>query len=230
MPMARRVASAPAAEAPSASADTRERILDAAERLFARDGFSGATLRGITQAARVNLAAVNYHFGGKEALYRDVFMRRIRPMNQARFAALDAAERAHHPAPIPLPALLDILLRPIAALIDTAGAEVHPFVRVMARNLVEPPPFMEKVILAEFGPALVRFAPHLLRALPHLDRSTLLWRARFVIGAANVTFGRMQLVERRLRELGAPTDGETILRQLVAFAAAGLLAPEPATP
>ena len=67
----------------------------------------------------------------------------------------------------------------------------------------------------------------MLRALPHLDRATLLWRARFVIGAANVTFGRMQLVERRLRELGARTDGETILRQLVAFAEAGLLAPAP---
>lgn len=209
------------------SAETREKILDAAERLFARDGFSGATLRDITRAARVNLAAVHYHFGGKEALYRAVFVRRIRPMNLARAAALDLAEAAHGEQPISLRTLLDMLLRPIAELSDTAGTEVHPFVRVMARNLVETPAFMEKVVLAEFGPAVGRFVPHLLRALPHLDQASLLWRARFVIGAANITFGRMQLVERRLRELGTPTDGETILRQLVAFAEAGLLAPAP---
>ena len=212
------------------SDDTRESILDAAERLFARDGYAGATLRAITRAAGANLAAVQYHFGGKEALYREVFVRRIRPMNLARAAALDAVESRRAGDAVPLRTLLEILFRPIADLIETAGAGVHPFVRVMARNLVEPPPFMEKVILAEFGPAFARFAPHLLRALPHLDQATLLWRARFVIGAANVTFGRMQLVERRLRELGAPTDGETILRQLVAFAEAGLLAPEPARP
>jgi AcrR family transcriptional regulator len=212
------------------SDDTRESILDAAERLFARDGYAGATLRAITRAAGANLAAVQYHFGGKEALYREVFVRRIRPMNLARARALDAVESRLEAGAIPLRTLLEILFRPIADLIETAGSGVHPFVRVMARNLVEPPPFMEKVVLAEFGPAFARFAPHLLRALPHLDRAALLWRARFVIGAANVTFGRMQLVERRLRELGAPTDGETILRQLVAFAEAGLLAPAPAVP
>lgn len=210
------------------SDDTRERILDAAERLFARDGHDGATLRAITRSARVNLAAVNYHFGGKEALYRAVFVRRIRPMNVARVAALEAAERGQDRRPLPLRLLLDILLRPIATLIDDAGDQTHPFVRVMARNLVETPAFMEKVMVEEFGPTVGRFVPHLLRALPHLDQATLLWRARFIIGAANITFGRMQLIERRLRDLHAPTGGETILRQLVAFAEAGLLAPAPA--
>ncbi len=211
----------------SASDGTRERILDAAERLFARDGHAGATLRAITRTARVNLAAVNYHFGGKDALYRAVFVRRIRPMNEARLAALDRFERAGT-TPIPLRELLEIIFRPIADLIETAGAEVvHPFVRLMARNFVETPAFMDKVVHEEFSPAAARFTPHLLGALPHLDHATLLWRARFVIGAANITFGRMRLVERRLRDLGARTDGDTILRQLVAFAEAGLLAPVP---
>lgn len=211
----------------SVSNDTRESILDAAERLFARHGLDGATLRAITQAARVNLAAVNYHFGGKDALYRAVFVRRIRPMNVARLANLEVAEREAGMSAIPLRVLLEMIFRPIADLIETAGSEVHPFVRVMARNLVETPTFMEKVVHDEFGPVAVRFAPHLLRALPHLDQATLLWRARFVLGAANITFGRMQLIERRLRDLGTPTDGRTILSQLVAFAEAGLLAPAP---
>lgn len=212
------------------SATTRERILDVAERLFAEAGFPGATLRRITAAARVNLAAVQYHFGGKEALYREVFRRRIRPMNEERLRLLALVEAARPGALIPLRELLEILLRPVATLIDTAGAGVHPFARVMARNIVEPPPFMEKVIAGEFAPLIQRFVPHLLRQLPHLDPATLLWRARFILGAANLTFGRMRLVENRLRELGAPTDGDTILRQLVAFSEAGLVAPAPSSP
>ena len=94
------------------SDDTRESILDAAERLFARDGYAGATLRAITRAAGANLAAVQYHFGGKEALYREVFVRRIRPMNLARAAALDAVESRRAGDAVPLRTLLEILFRP----------------------------------------------------------------------------------------------------------------------
>ena len=60
---------------------TRERILDTAERHFATYGFSGTSLRALTEEAEVNLAAVNYHFGSKEALYEQVFVRRVAPMN-----------------------------------------------------------------------------------------------------------------------------------------------------
>ncbi|MBC8011288.1 MAG: TetR/AcrR family transcriptional regulator [Burkholderiales bacterium] len=218
----------PAASTASAApevAATRDDILDAAERMFAEHGYAGATLRLITAAARVNLAAAHYHFGDKEALYRAVFTRRIQPMNTLRLADLEAAEAAAGKRPVPLRTLLVILIRPIAALLDTAGTGVHPFARVMARLIVEPPPFMEKIVAAEFGSVIARFVPHFLRALPHLDPATLLWRARFVLGAANVTFGRMRLIERRLQEIGAPTDGDTILAQLVAFAEAGLGAP-----
>lgn len=207
---------------------TGDHLLDVAETLFARHGFSGATLRRITERAGVNLAAVHYHFGGKEALYRAVFVRRIRPMNLARIEMLSAAEAIDGKgASIPLHTLLEILIRPITTLIDSTSPEVHPFARVMARTLVEPEPFMEKAVAEEFRPLLDRFVPHLLRHLPHLDQATLLWRARFLIGAATVTFGRMNLVERRLRALGAPTDGGTILRQFVAFAEAGLSTPSP---
>ena len=67
---------------PPHSTDTRERILDAAERLFAERGFAGTSVREITDAAAVNLGAVNYHFQSKENLYAEVFARRVAELRQ----------------------------------------------------------------------------------------------------------------------------------------------------
>lgn len=76
-------------------ARARERLLDAAERLFAERGFRATSVRDITAAAGCNVAAVNYHFGGKEPLYREVLQRRLRALREARIAG---AERALHEA------------------------------------------------------------------------------------------------------------------------------------
>jgi len=73
--------------------ETRTRILDAAEELFMQHGFEGTSMRLLTSKAGVNLAAVNYHFGSKDALIEAVFRRRLDPMNAARVAALDRLER-----------------------------------------------------------------------------------------------------------------------------------------
>src|ERR687898_3414167 len=72
--------------------ETRTRILDAAEELFMQHGFEGSSMRALTTSAGVNLAAVNYHFGSKDALIEAVFRRRLDPMNAERIAALDGLE------------------------------------------------------------------------------------------------------------------------------------------
>src|SRR5499427_8524856 len=79
-------------DAPRSSA-TQEKILDSAEELFMEHGFEATSLRAITAAARVNLAAVNYHFGSKEELFQAVLSRRLDPMNQQRVELLDRLER-----------------------------------------------------------------------------------------------------------------------------------------
>src|SRR6185503_14026354 len=77
--------------------ETRTRILDAAEALFMQHGFEATSMRHLTSTAEVNLAAVNYHFGSKDALIEAVFRRRLDPMNAARIAALDELEKQNHP-------------------------------------------------------------------------------------------------------------------------------------
>src|SRR5258708_30447003 len=70
--------------------DTKQRILDSAERLFAEYGFAGVSLRAIIADAKVNLAAIHYHYRSKEALFDAVILRRLEPINRARLPVLDA--------------------------------------------------------------------------------------------------------------------------------------------
>ena len=77
--------------------DTKETILDSAEQLFAEQGFAPTSLRAITARAGVNLAAVNYHFGSKADLSREVLARRLEPLNRERLRLLDACEATGKP-------------------------------------------------------------------------------------------------------------------------------------
>src|SRR5204863_5155785 len=90
---------------------TRARILNVAEELFGERGLDRVSIRDITNTARVNLAAINYHFGSKEDLIAAVFERRVVPVNQARLTALDAVEQSakRHPK---LEDILEAFIRP----------------------------------------------------------------------------------------------------------------------
>lgn len=75
----------------SSSADkgVRDRLLDSAEELFCEHGFDGASIREIAASADCNIASVNYYFGGKEKLYREVWRRHLMIMLDARIASID---------------------------------------------------------------------------------------------------------------------------------------------
>src|SRR3954466_13792496 len=92
--------------------DTRERILDTAERLFAERGFGATSLRSIIASAEVNLAAVHYHFRSKEALLEAVIVRRLEPLNRERLELLDQYEREAGKWGPSLEQILDALLSP----------------------------------------------------------------------------------------------------------------------
>ena len=83
-----------------ATPDTRERLLDAAEVLFAENGFDATSVRAITTWADANLAAVNYHFQAKVVLITAVFERRIRPINRHCSYSSRPAPRARRRHPL----------------------------------------------------------------------------------------------------------------------------------
>ena len=81
----------------SSQTDTKDRILDVAEELFAAKGYQATSLRAITSKAGVNLAAVNYHFGSKESLVAEVIIRRVVPLNEERLQKLERADSGEAP-------------------------------------------------------------------------------------------------------------------------------------
>src|SRR5436305_11054782 len=107
--------------------DTKQKILDAAEKLIAEQGYAGTSLRQIIGSAGVNLASIHYHFGSKDDLLHQMMLRKAGPVNDRRIELLDryAAESAG--APLPVEKVLDAFFAPM---VETANANPQ-FIRVM---------------------------------------------------------------------------------------------------
>ncbi len=197
---------------------TRERILGVAETLFARHGFAGASLRQVTAAAKVNLAAVNYHFGSKESLIEEVFRRRLDELNRHRLDALAAvAAKPEHT----LEDVLDAFVRPaLEQSMDDAGGSA--FVRVLARAYAEHDERLRRFLSDNYGHVLREFAAAFGRLLPHLDKDELYWRLDIVAGSLTYAMADFGMIKRR-EAVGE--HRERTVRHLIHFAAAGLRAP-----
>jgi AcrR family transcriptional regulator len=204
--------------------ETHERILNAAEKLFAQFGHDGTTLRDITKAASVNLAAVNYHFGTKQALYTEVFQRVIRPINERRLAILGQAEQLAGDHAVPLRAIADSFIRPV---FEMARGR-PPFLLLMSRNFSAPPAFMHEVMAREFGFVAQRYLRALKTTLPHLPPGEVFWRMFYVTGAMLFVAAHQQSIERLsqgLCRIDTQEETEASIRRLVDFAVAGISAP-----
>lgn len=209
-------------------AATKERILDAAESLFMEHGFEATSLRLITQAAGVNLAAVNYHFGSKEELFEAVLTRRLDPMNQARLARLDRYEAAVAPAPLGCERILAALFIPALELARDPARGGANFLRLLGRAYADPAPFIRQFLSVQYAPMIARFKDAFARALPHLPRRELSWRLHFIMGALSYTLAGTD-AHRIIAELNPveTDDDEALLRRLAPFLLAGLTAPLP---
>ncbi len=206
----------------SGEPDTRTRILDAAERLFAEHGFAGTSLRQITREAGVNLAAVNYHFGSRERLIHEVFARLVEPVNRERLACLAERRAAAGDAPLPVEAILECLAAPA---LRRGGDRLR--MRLAARVLSEPGVYSPEDFHRLFAEIAERFLGELARTLPGLSPEEIAWRFHFFVGALLQALHGLAGVEG----MPGPFSGlyrvpvDEVLRRLVTFGARGFLAP-----
>lgn len=171
---------------------TKDRILGAAEALFALHGFAGTSLRQVTTQADVNIAAVNYHFGSKENLVNEVFRRRMDEMTAARMGQLDKA-RSDHPGE----------LRPVlAAFVEPALAMAQDrqsggaFVRVIARAYAEKNDNLRRFLSDHYGHVLRDFGRAIAGCVPGLSKEELYWRLDFLAGSLTYAMADFGLIKR----------------------------------
>jgi len=207
--------------------DTKHRILDTAENLFATKGFDGTSLRSITGEAQVNLAAVHYHFGSKEALIRAVMARRVEPLNRERLTLLDACEAASPGGAPPVEEILRAFLRPSLRILRSPDRGDALIRQLMGRVIISSDELMESLLIENFGEVGQRFMAALLRSLPHLARPDLAWRFLFTLGSMAFTMTDHRKLKFISGGTADPADVETALEQLVAFLAAGFRADAP---
>ena len=197
------------------------RILDGAEELFGERGLDRVSIRDITRKARVNLAAINYHFGRKEDLIAAVFERRVVPVNEARLAALSTVEKSAGKRIPRLEAILEAFIRPAlqSSLEKSKGGTA--FSKLFGRCLSEPSPEVEALLKRQFEPLVERMDSALKKALPRLSRSEIFWRMKFTYGALH----HWLLTKDKFRpDWVEDVDVETQTQKLISFAAAGFRA------
>lgn len=205
--------------------DTRERILDVAERLFGERGFPATPLRDITAEAGVNVASVNYHFGSKEALLAEVLERRLKPINARRLELLDAVEAQAGGGSPELEAVIRAFLSPPFHSQRAWGDKGRNFLRLVGRIHGETNEEFRATFVKQFDAVFERFRAALHRARPELDEADLSWRMLFMVGsmAFTMSWGPTLLARGR----GTARDPEDVLESLVLYAAAGMAAPAP---
>jgi len=216
--------------------DTRERILDVAERLFMENGYEATSMRTITSAAEANLAAVNYHFGSKEALLREVFRRRLAWLNRERLQALDKLEEQAAGAPLKPSQILEAFFGTLLRMGENPALGGMVFLRLLGRTLTEPAEFIRTFFAGEYAEVIDRYKLALFSALPDVPKAEIVWRLHFMLGAVSYAIAGTDILKVITgheisdisgQEADAKSEAKRLSERLMPFLLGGLRAPLP---
>ncbi len=206
-----------------AQSETVERILDAAELLFAEKGFAETSLRLITSKAGVNLAAVNYHFGSKKALIQAVFSRFLGPYCASLERELDRRQAQRPARTATLEELLEMLVEQALAVKPRSGDDLSIFMRLLGLAFSQSQGHLRRYLEEMYGRVFRRYMLLVHEAAPKLPPIELFWRVHFMLGAAAFSMSGIKAL-RAIAEndFGVDTSIEQVMRLMVPFLAAGM--------
>lgn len=205
--------------------DTRTRILDAAEHLFAERGFRGTSVRAITDLAGVNLAAVGYHFGSKAELLTAVIRRVTGPIIAAQSAGLDRLlARTPDPTAAELVAAYAGPLFDATPAGDEGGARTS---RLIVTIFGDPAEEMRNWTGPAEDAVRDRYLAAFGRALPGLSPPELWFRMRGIL--AVVAVDRVEVYNQPPSASQSPAAGEAARRWAITFLSAAMSAPPTGT-
>ena len=204
------------------SHDTVERLLDAAEELFAEKGVRQTSLREITGLAGVNLASVNYYFGSKLGLIEAVLRRRLDPLNTERLKRLSIIEDNARGAGISpdVRGIMRAIFEPILTMMPSEA-----FFRLIARSMTDPDETVKEVFLREINPVFQLMFKLLKDACPHVPEDCLFWRVQFALGAMAHSLWGMGMIRMVPPGVDCEISRERLLELWLDFVTHGIEAP-----
>ncbi|MFL0801993.1 MAG: TetR family transcriptional regulator [Agarilytica sp.] len=201
--------------------ETRQRILDAAEKLFSENSFNGVTIRQVANLSGVNTALLHYYFVNKRGLFESVFERRAAELNSERMAALEAYSRSTEKPTVK--GAMSAFLGPI--LERAASGEVFwkTYFALIAQ-VSNTPELGGDMMSRHFDPVIQRLLDVIQQALPNADRENLYWCYQLFSGSIMLTLSQNGRVDRLSDGLCRSDDLAAIFDRLIPYSAAGFAA------
>ncbi|MFK7958064.1 MAG: TetR/AcrR family transcriptional regulator [Lysobacterales bacterium] len=199
---------------------TRQRILDAAEALFARHGFAAVTVRQIMKQAESDVALAYYHFDSKRALFDAVLLRRAQQLNELRDKALDEVERRHTDDAPSVQEIISAFTTPLLQLLaDDHEQWRHYFALIAQVN--SSTEWGGELMTRYFDPLVKRFIEALQRALPDCSEQDLYWSYHFLSGALTLSFAETGRIDNLSGGVCKSSDMASVSERMPQFIAAG---------
>ena len=202
---------------------TKERILDAAEALFAKRGFDGVTVRQIMSEAGADVALAYYHFKSKRDLFDAVLLRRVGTLNDLRLAALEQVEQRHSDDQPSVEEIISAFTEPLLQILEDDPDEWRDYMALIAQ-INNSPEWGGELMTRYFDPLVSRFLDALRKALPDCDESDLFWSYHFLSGALTLTFAETGRLDNLSDGLCRSSDMEAARARMARFIAAGFKA------
>jgi AcrR family transcriptional regulator len=200
---------------------TKDKLMNAAEKLFARKGYHGASLRDITSAAGVDLALVNYHFGSKKRLLADVIERRGRVLNEERLQRLAKARLTAAPAAPSTEVVIGAFLDPIMERLAHPKPGWHNYFALLA-YVNNSPEWGRKLMGKTFDPAVREFIQAVMDSLPGAAPEDVFWGYNFLTGALTLSLADTGRLDALSDGLCRSNDVASLKARLGPYVSAGM--------
>lgn len=203
---------------------TKNKILDAAEHLFAIHGFNGTSLREITSQAEVNLAAVNYHFGSKKELIKAVMSRYMNELSPRLEAALqEVCEAEKKPT---LEDVFSAFVEPLLWLNEYKENGTSNFLQLLGRGYTDSQGFLRWFLTTQYPEVISNFVKAIYKAYPELTAEEVFWRLHFTMGTLVFTMSSSDaLLDIAKADFDKDIDISGIIHKVIPYIAAGVAAP-----
>lgn len=202
---------------------TKNKILDAAENLFAIQGFNGTSLREITSQAEVNLAAVNYHFGSKKELIKAVMSRYMNELSPRLEASLvNICEQEN----LTLLEVFSAFIEPLLSLNEFKENGTSNFLQLLGRGYTDSQGFLRWFLTTQYPGVINNFVKAVQKAYPELTAEEMFWRLHFTMGTVVFTMSSSDaLIDIAKSDFDKTMDIAGVIKKVIPYVAAGVAAP-----